>query len=268
MNFCQQCGGYETTAVGVFAHNAGCPLIYRAASPLPVDAGEATHETHREVLRDGCTHCGASGNELREPCANAICPRCSEPFVICRCPPCVNCGAWPVEHVTDMGVCPRYKGKDAGDNVTQYEPPVPSAPPRADRVVYLEAALRALEAERDALADNFKRLVAERQEPIPCGVCGGAPLKSGRPCVCGGAGTEAAEMHGLRVGLFDADEQIEKLTAEVTALREDALTPEEAKEVMPREVDCQQFPAAKSAREKLLRIASRPATPKEESSNG
>lgn len=32
MNFCPQCGGYETTAVGVFAHNRGCPTL---AIPVP-----------------------------------------------------------------------------------------------------------------------------------------------------------------------------------------------------------------------------------------
>lgn len=78
----------------------------------------------------------------------------------------------------------------------------------------LQAALaeeqkgRALQA---ALIADLSRIANERQaaldeakKPIACSVCLGQPLKSGRPCICGGVGTEQAEMHGLRVALFDA----------------------------------------------------------------
>ncbi len=59
--------------------------------------------------------------------------------------------------------------------------------------------------------------LAEAQRPIPCGVCGGRPLASGRPCICGGHGTEQAEMHGLRVALFDAEKEIETLSTQLAA---------------------------------------------------
>lgn len=41
-------------------------------------------------------------------------------------------------------------------------------------------------------------LLTERTGPTQCGVCNGAPLASGRECICGGVGTEQAEMEGLR----------------------------------------------------------------------
>lgn len=52
-----------------------------------------------------------------------------------------------------------------------------------------------------------------------CGVCLGEPLPSGKPCICGGIGTEQAEMHGLRSALFDADNEIARLRAENERLR-------------------------------------------------
>ena len=38
-----------------------------------------------------------------------------------------------------------------------------------------------------------------------CGVCAGMPLASGRGCICGGIGTEQAEMQGLRERLVDLE---------------------------------------------------------------
>lgn len=55
------------------------------------------------------------------------------------------------------------------------------------------------------------RRAAQPDAPLPgaalteagsCGVCGGTPLVSGRKCICGGAGTEVAEMQGLREELL------------------------------------------------------------------
>lgn len=53
-----------------------------------------------------------------------------------------------------------------------------------------------------------------------CGVCLGEPLPSGKPCICGGIGTEQAEMHGLRSALFHADDEIDRLRAKHARLRE------------------------------------------------
>lgn len=59
--------------------------------------------------------------------------------------------------------------------------------------------------------------------PNTCSVCGGAPLASGRPCVCGGRGTMQAEFEGLRQELFNDDERISSLQsqlAQVTSERD------------------------------------------------
>jgi hypothetical protein len=52
-----------------------------------------------------------------------------------------------------------------------------------------------------------------------CGVCGGSGKPtSGLPCICGGAGTEAAELHGLRVECFRLEDELERLRAsQITA---------------------------------------------------
>ena len=51
-----------------------------------------------------------------------------------------------------------------------------------------------------------------------CGVCLGRPLASGRPCICGGVGTEDAEMYGLRAECFRLDAELTALRARVEAL--------------------------------------------------
>ena len=53
--------------------------------------------------------------------------------------------------------------------------------------------------------------VERLRAPVPCSVCGGAPLKSGRKCVCDGVGTEQAEMHGLRVECFRLQQDGERM---------------------------------------------------------
>ena len=40
---------------------------------------------------------------------------------------------------------------------------------------------------------------------VTCGVCAGQPLASGRQCVCGGVGTESAELQGIREQLVDLE---------------------------------------------------------------
>lgn len=41
-----------------------------------------------------------------------------------------------------------------------------------------------------------------------CSVCGGTPLASGRPCVCGGKGTMQAEFEGLRLECLSLERQL------------------------------------------------------------
>jgi len=48
-------------------------------------------------------------------------------------------------------------------------------------------------------------------KPTPCNVCLGEPLKSGRQCICGGIGTEQAELQGLRERCFDLEARVEEL---------------------------------------------------------
>lgn len=59
------------------------------------------------------------------------------------------------------------------------------------------------------------KAVQELRQPILCGVCGGTgkPV-SGLPCVCSGVGTEQAEMHGLRVMVFELQEELAKVAAQ------------------------------------------------------
>jgi len=47
--------------------------------------------------------------------------------------------------------------------------------------------------------------------PTPCNVCLGSPLRSGRRCICGGVGTEQAELQGLRERCLDLEAEIAAL---------------------------------------------------------
>jgi hypothetical protein len=62
-----------------------------------------------------------------------------------------------------------------------------------------------------ALVTALRSSEAARREVIPCGVCLGRPLKSGRECICGGIGTEQAEMQGLRSRCFDLEATVESV---------------------------------------------------------
>lgn len=57
---------------------------------------------------------------------------------------------------------------------------------------------------------KYKDEIDDLKKPIPCGVCGGRPLASGRECVCKGVGTEQAEMQGLREMVFELQEELAK----------------------------------------------------------
>ena len=71
-------------------------------------------------------------------------------------------------------------------------------------------------AERDAL----RARVAELQEPRCCSVCAGnGDPTSGRECVCGGIGTEAAEILGLRATAIEMAARVAELEREVERLR-------------------------------------------------
>lgn len=65
--------------------------------------------------------------------------------------------------------------------------------------------LRARVAELEAKLEEAKR-------PHLCNVCVGKPLASGRQCICGGAGTEAAETQGLRAECFRLTDEVARLT--------------------------------------------------------
>ncbi len=70
-------------------------------------------------------------------------------------------------------------------------------------------------------AETAERERDELRKPVLCGVCLGRPLASGRKCVCGGIGTEQAEMHGLRVVAFDIDGKLAASEQRVAALEQD-----------------------------------------------
>jgi len=53
---------------------------------------------------------------------------------------------------------------------------------------------------------------AERASDL-CTVCAGAPLASGRPCVCGGEGTADAERRGLRLYAFSLEDDLARARA-------------------------------------------------------
>ncbi|MGH9968780.1 MAG: hypothetical protein ACREBG_13255 [Pyrinomonadaceae bacterium] len=56
-------------------------------------------------------------------------------------------------------------------------------------------------------ASRWYAELAELRKPMACSVCAGTgtPL-CGKPCICGGAGTEAEEIKGLRMELYKANE--------------------------------------------------------------
>jgi hypothetical protein len=70
-----------------------------------------------------------------------------------------------------------------------------------------------VDAARAKLRAALLAAPASPTEPVPCGVCGGRPLASGRECVCKGIGTEQAEMQGLRETCFELEREVESLRA-------------------------------------------------------
>lgn len=59
---------------------------------------------------------------------------------------------------------------------------------------------------------------ARHPAPGPCNVCCGMPLASGKPCICGGTGTEWAETQGLREYCFKLEDKIGEIKDVQTAL--------------------------------------------------
>lgn len=78
----------------------------------------------------------------------------------------------------------------------------------------LLATCRALAAERD----EYKKRINLWFGANTCSVCGGQPLASRRECVCGGKGTMQAEFEGLRQVLFDEENKVTELEAQVHEL--------------------------------------------------
>ena len=91
-------------------------------------------------------------------------------------------------------------------------------------------------------------LIAREEARVPdvCSVCAGegAPV-SGRPCICGGAGTAGAEMLGLRRSLLAAEAREERMASEniatikaikdgVRSLREYAAELENGLRILPQ----------------------------------
>ena len=91
------------------------------------------------------------------------------------------------------------------------------AKPR-DKTWLAERANWSAEVERlRARVAALEGKLEEANHPPLCSVCIGKPLASGRQCICGGVGTEAAEMHGLRVEclrLADLETQLATARAE------------------------------------------------------
>lgn len=85
--------------------------------------------------------------------------------------------------------------------------------PDGDVKAQLYALIRSIH-DLEADVAVMKAALKEARRPAMCGVCcGTGKPTSGKPCICGGAGTEQAEMHGLRVALFEAHDEIERLSA-------------------------------------------------------
>ena len=85
----------------------------------------------------------------------------------------------------------------------------------------MRAALQAAAAPELARRDaEIERLRAELIGARMCGVCAGTGIPiSGKPCICGGTGLQGDEVAGLRLALFHADNDNERLRAALAALQ-------------------------------------------------
>lgn len=78
----------------------------------------------------------------------------------------------------------------------------------------LEAAREWRDDPGDPTLAKFLALVIDLHKaathpgPGPCNVCCGMPLPSGKPCICGGTGTEWAETQGLRERCFELEDEL------------------------------------------------------------
>lgn len=98
------------------------------------------------------------------------------------------------------------------------------------RALFRSMRFREKIAELSAALDERTRERDEAHKPLPCSVCVGTGNPgTGNPCICGGAGTQGAEMDGLRrvaysaqdlqVGLDAARAEAVALSAHVERLR-------------------------------------------------
>lgn len=94
--------------------------------------------------------------------------------------------------------------REAREMVESYIKSTPPFERLARLIERMETALTAAQAEAERL-----------KAPVMCSVCCGQPLKSGRECICGGTGTEQAEMHGLRVECFRLEDENATLRAQL-----------------------------------------------------
>jgi hypothetical protein len=69
---------------------------------------------------------------------------------------------------------------------------------RADKLQAQLDAVRRLQRYAVDQITHLTERIAELEAPTLCNVCLGKPLASGAECICEGAGTEAAEIVGLR----------------------------------------------------------------------
>lgn len=97
--------------------------------------------------------------------------------------------------------------------------------------------------------DEAMEIIATLSKPIACGVCLGLSTESGKKCICGGVGTESAELGGFRKLYYELNEKFENLEAELDAVMFSVDKWLEGKELRNNPAT-----RAADAREKVLRI--------------